>query len=48
MSCLPVNTRKVEFSGQIIPQVMEIPRSAIFNSNEVFIVVDGKLRETGT
>lgn len=33
----------VEFPGQIIPNAMEIPRSAVFNSNEVFIVKDGKL-----
>jgi hypothetical protein len=35
----------VEFPGQIIPQVMEMPRSAVFNSNEVFIVTDGKLKK---
>jgi hypothetical protein len=35
----------VEFPGQIIPQVMEMPRSAVFNSNEVFIVNDGKLKK---
>ena len=35
----------VEFPGQIIPSVMEIPRNAIFNSNEVFTVVDGKLKK---
>lgn len=35
----------VEFSGQIIPSVMEIPRTAVFNSNEVFIVKDGKLKK---
>lgn len=35
----------VEFPGQIIPSVMEIPRSALFNSNEVFVVVDGKLKK---
>lgn len=35
----------VEFPGQIIPSVMEIPRSAIFNSNEVFVVIDSKLKK---
>lgn len=33
----------VEFPGQAIQNAMEIPRSAVFNSNEVFTVVDGKL-----
>ena len=32
-----------EFPGKDLSGVMEIPRSAVFNSNEVFIVVDGKL-----
>ncbi|NQU88664.1 MAG: efflux RND transporter periplasmic adaptor subunit [Mariniphaga sp.] len=35
----------VEFPGQIIKSAMEIPRSAIMNSNEVFTVVDGKLKK---
>lgn len=35
----------VEFPGQRIEKAMEIPRSAVFNSNEVFIVLDGKLKK---
>lgn len=32
-----------EFPGQSIGDAMEIPRTAVFNSNEVFIVNDGRL-----
>jgi len=32
-----------EFPGQSIEGVMEIPRTAVFNSNEVFIIDDGRL-----
>jgi len=35
----------VEFPGQKIDAAMEIPRSAVFNSNEVFLVIDGKLKK---
>ncbi len=35
----------VLFPGQVIPQSMELPRNAVFNSNEVFIVVDGRLNK---
>ena len=35
----------VEFPGQKIAAAMEIPRSAVFNSNEVFLVIDGKLKK---
>ena len=35
----------VEFPGQKIAAAMEIPRNAIFNSNEVFVVIDGKLKK---
>ncbi len=35
----------VEFPGQTIENAMEIDRSAVFNSNEVFTVVDGKLKK---
>lgn len=35
----------VEFPGQSILAAMEIPRNAIFNSNEVFTVVDGRLKK---
>ena len=42
---LPGEYKLVEFPGQIIPQVMEMPRSAVFNSNEVFIVSGGKLKK---
>jgi len=37
---------EVKFGGQLIKDVMEIPRSAIFNENEVFIVVEGRLVKT--
>ena len=36
---------QVEFPGQKIPKAMELPRGAVFNSNEVFTVVDGKLKK---
>jgi hypothetical protein len=35
----------VEFPGQKIQQAMELPRGAVFNSNEVFTIVDGKLKK---
>lgn len=35
----------VEFPGQKIARAMEIPRSAVFNSNEVFTVVEGRLKK---
>lgn len=35
----------VEFPGQKINQSMELPRNAVFNSNEVFTVVEGKLKK---
>jgi multidrug efflux pump subunit AcrA (membrane-fusion protein) len=35
----------VEFPGQKIQEAMELPRGAVFNSNEVFIVSDGKLKK---
>ncbi len=35
----------VTFPGQKIEAAMEIPRSAVFNSNEVFAVVEGKLKK---
>ncbi len=35
----------VVFPGQVIQKSMEIPRNAIFNSNEVFTVVEGKLKK---
>lgn len=34
---------KVKFSGMKIPNAMEIPRNAVFNTNEVFIVDSGYL-----
>ena len=42
---LPGEYWEVTFPGQKIDSAMEIPRSAIFNSNEVFIVVDGRLKK---
>ena len=35
----------VEFPGQQIENAMEIPRSAVFNTDEVFTVADGKLKK---
>jgi membrane fusion protein, multidrug efflux system len=35
----------VVFPGQVIQQAMEIPRNAVFNSNEVFTIVDGMLKK---
>ncbi len=35
----------VDFPGHKIPDAMEIPRNAVFNSNEVYEVVDGKLKK---
>lgn len=35
----------VEFPGQKINSAMEIPRNAVFNSNEVYTVVEGKLKK---
>ncbi len=37
--------KMVEFPGQKIENAMEIPRSAVFNSNEVFTIVDGRLKK---
>jgi membrane fusion protein, multidrug efflux system len=37
--------KEVKFPGQSIVQSMEIPRNAVFNSNEVFTVIDGKLKK---
>ena len=33
------------FGGEVTGKAMEIPRRAVFNSNEVFIVVDSTLRK---
>lgn len=35
----------VEFPGQKIPHSMVIPRNAVFNTNDVYIVLDGKLKK---
>jgi membrane fusion protein (multidrug efflux system) len=35
----------VEFPGQSIKAAMEIPRNAVFNSNEIFAVIDGRLKK---
>ncbi len=35
----------VVFPGQVIQKAMEIPRNAVFNSNEVFTIVDGVLKK---
>lgn len=36
---------KVNFHDKLMENCMEIPRNAVFNYNEVFIVEDGKLRK---
>jgi multidrug efflux pump subunit AcrA (membrane-fusion protein) len=33
------------FSGKVLSNAMEIPRNAVFNSNEVYTIVDGRLRK---
>ena len=35
----------VDFPGHAVDKAMEIPRNAIFNSNEVFVVIAGKLKK---
>ncbi len=35
----------VEFPGQVINAAMEIPRNAVFNSNVVYVVLEGKLKK---
>ena len=35
---------QAEFEGGIVENVMEIPRNALFNYNEVFIIVEGLLK----
>ncbi len=37
--------KTVKFPGQQIDKAMEIPRNAVFNSNEVYIVKEGKLKK---
>ena len=37
--------RVVDFPGHIISNAMEIPRNAVFNTNTVYSVVDGKLKK---
>ena len=36
---------QVEFPGQKIDGAMEIPRAGVFNTNEVFVVIDGELKK---
>lgn len=38
--------KEVEFPGQLIEQAMVLPRNAVFNSNEVFTVVEGRLKKS--
>ena len=35
----------VELSGGVIADAMQVPRSAVFNNNEAFVVIDGKLQK---
>ncbi len=37
--------KKVMFPGQSIDGAMEIPRSSVFNTNDVYTVVDGRLKK---
>jgi multidrug efflux pump subunit AcrA (membrane-fusion protein) len=37
--------KEVEFPGQEIENAMVLPRNAVFNSNEVFVIVDGRLKK---
>lgn len=36
---------RARFSGGVIKDAMEIPRNAVFNANQVFVVNDGKLNK---
>lgn len=42
---LPGEWKTVQFPGQKIAAAMEIPRGAVFNSNTVYTVIDGKLKK---
>lgn len=35
----------IEFPGQKIQQAIEIPRNAVFNSDEIFAIIDGRLKK---
>lgn len=37
--------KEVVFPGQKIQKAMEIPRNSVFNSNEVFTIIDGRLKK---
>ena len=36
---------KAEFPGKVITDGFEIPRNSVFNYNEIFVVIDGKLQK---
>lgn len=42
---LPGQLYEVTFPGQVIPNAMQIPRGAVFNSSTVYIVLDGELKK---
>ncbi|WP_321347352.1 efflux RND transporter periplasmic adaptor subunit [uncultured Draconibacterium sp.] len=42
---LPGEYFEVQFPGQKIPEAMEIPRGAVFNSTTVYVVIDGELKK---
>lgn len=42
---LPGQVYEVTFPGQKIPDAMEIPRGAVFNSSTVYIVANGELKK---
>jgi multidrug efflux pump subunit AcrA (membrane-fusion protein) len=35
----------IEFPGQLIKSAMEMPRAGVFNTNEVFVVINGELKK---
>ena len=45
MALLSGEYLKTHFPGQSIPNAMEIPRNAVFNTNEVFIIVEDRLQK---
>lgn len=42
---LPGQYLKATFHGKVLTGVMEIPRNAVFNANEVYAIEDGRLRK---
>ncbi|MFA9389766.1 MAG: efflux RND transporter periplasmic adaptor subunit [Prolixibacteraceae bacterium] len=42
---LPGQYLTATFHGKMLSQVMEIPRNAVFNFNEIYTIVDGRLKK---